>query len=167
MNNEENLSEQRRRELAEKAEPTLITVDGKKTKDRNVGTYTAGVTAQLVKESKKIVTSRDIARVQYGRVNQCNEEYVRRRLSVAVRELQDEGVLCYTVYEPSGRHKVTGIKPFLGDETDKVEFPRYLKRALARKELTEQRYEQLIELAREVETANKEGELFGSENEDK
>ena len=80
-------------------------------KSNRLGTYSDDVTMSLAQKfAGKIVTVRDIARVQFGRVSYHSEQRVRRSISRAVNMFLRDGILAIPVYEETGRHKVVGVK---------------------------------------------------------
>lgn len=89
-----------------------LSIDSKgKEASTRMGQYSDQVTMQLAqKHQGKIVTVRDIVRVQYGRMNNRNEEYVRNRLTKAVNSLLRAGIPAFPVYEAIGHHRKIGIK---------------------------------------------------------
>lgn len=134
------------KQLIERKAAELVEVDGRELSTR-VGTYSNDVTVAFVKKHRdKVITSRDVTRMQYGRLTRQNEDYVRRKFSLAVNTLQAQNILAYLLYETEGRHKVVGVKIWVGDERDKIDFPIYLERARARKEISEERYNVLTRL---------------------
>ena len=132
--------------LERKAE--LVEVDGREMSTR-LGTYSNDVTVAFVKKHRdKVITSRDVTRMQFGRLTRQNEDYVRRQFARAVKTLQEQNILAYLLYEAGGRHKVVGVKVWVGDERDRTDLPVYIERARARKEISEERYILLRNLAK-------------------
>ena len=103
-----------------------------------IGQYSDNVTAELARKfSGKIVSVRDIARVQYGRLNSHNEQYVRRKVTRAVNVLLESGIPAFPIYETTGRHKVVGIKVLAEyNEEDMEQLREYQETAVKRGEIS-------------------------------
>jgi hypothetical protein len=132
--------------------PELIKIRGRQVSTRP-GTYSNRQVVQLIKTNQHLTFSpKQIADMQFPgqRNKKDNEAYVRRRLSQAYTELQNDGVLCYPVYDEFGKHKIKYLKVYQGDDEDLVTLPVYLKRALKRKEITTEHYKKLVKLAKQI-----------------
>lgn len=137
---------------------------GKPTSTR-IGQYSDDITAQLAKEFQgKVVSVRDIVRVQYGRLSSRNEPYVRRKITNAVNLLLKAGIPAIPIYEPEGRHKVVGIKVLTEyNEEDMELLNKYQEAAVARGELSLGKAELVKAAAQQLTKPEENKEGDGSE----
>jgi hypothetical protein len=115
-----------------------------------IGTYSNDVTVALAKKFKgKTVSIRDIVRVQYGRMNNHNEQYVRSKLTKAVNMLLQSGIPAFPVYEATGSHKKVGIKVISEyNEEDFQQLTEYQDAAVTRGDLSYEKAELVKSVAR-------------------
>jgi hypothetical protein len=140
------------KQLRKQQTAEIIKFEGRSVSSK-LGTYSDKITIDLIRDNKgQPITPRDIARIQYGRVTKRNEAYVRKQLFRVVNYIiQVLGILCYPIYEKEGRHRTKFIKCYLGDEIDQAEFRLYLDKAKARKEITEDKFVHMLELAASID----------------
>jgi hypothetical protein len=109
----------------------------------HIGSYSNEVTVALAKKHEgKVLPVRHITRVQYGRVSERNERYVRQRISLAVNMLLRSGIPAYPIYNPEGRHEVMGIKVLTEyTKEDDERLTAYQDAAIARGDLSQAKAE--------------------------
>lgn len=115
-----------------------------------MGQYSDMVTVQLAqKHQGKMVSVKDIVRVQYGRMNDRNETYVRNKLTKAVNILLQAGIPAFPIYDSAGYHKKIGIKVITEYNVDDYDaLTKYQEAAVTRGDLSREKAE-LIQQAME------------------
>lgn len=122
--------------------------NGKDVSSRPTGRINTAVVLDLLKKyPDRFHTLSHIAIAVFGGDGKMKRDYVHQKLSGLCKKLQDVDVLCYLTYEDEAPHRTNGLKLYQGSEEDAKRFKVYLDRAKARKEITQKRYEKLVNQA--------------------
>lgn len=104
----------------------------------HVGTYLHAITTQMVERyPNRLITVKELAQIQFGKVNEDSIWTVRRKLWQTVNVLLEDGKLTFIKYANfyGGYGRVMGIKSF-NRETDQRDFDFWLSRYIKRYQQT-------------------------------
>ena len=121
------------------AEAQLLTINRRgKLRSQRLGVHQIAVTVAVAKKFEgRIVSVHEIAKIQFGSVNEFSERRVRKELWRAVNMLLREGIPAYPIYDKKGFGRKIGIKVVTEyNEQDWNALSEYLDAAMARNEIT-------------------------------